>query len=339
MYTNIKTEPALKEISEYIKTEEGTTFRHYDANALTEALHIVFRNNLIKFGDTFWRQTSGTGMGISPAPPWATIFFALHERTILRQWKSNLLFYRRFIDDIFGIWILDDNPIYNEELWTSFKTHMQQWHGLSWEFSSLSRSCTFMDVTISINDNKLSTTIYEKPQNLYLYIPPSSAHPKGILRGLITGSILRYYRLCTHSADAIQQSQRLYHRLIKRGYTPEKLIPLFHLAHAHAQAYISRNHPNPNPIDQQQPTTPQQRVFLHLPYHPDNPPAHTIQSLWKTHVAEPPTQPKLSEMENNHQAPIPIRQLTIAYHRPPNLRNLLSIRTIHGRGRDVSTFL
>ena len=198
MYTNIKTEPALKEIAEYIKTEEGTTFRHYDANALTEALHIVFRNNLIKFGDTFWRQTSGTGMGISPAPPWATIFFALHERTILRQWKSNLLFYRRFIDDIFGIWILDDNPIYNEELWTSFKTHMQQWHGLSWEFSSLSRSCTFMDVTISINDNKLSTTIYEKPQNLYLYIPPSSAHPKGILRGLITGSILRYYRLCTH---------------------------------------------------------------------------------------------------------------------------------------------
>ena len=68
---------------------------------------------------------------------------------------------------------------------------MQQWHGLQWEFTPLSTTCNFMDLTVTITPSgHLSTTLSEKPQNLYLYIPPSSAHPKG---GLITGSVLRYY--------------------------------------------------------------------------------------------------------------------------------------------------
>jgi len=278
-------------------------------------------------------------MGISPASPLATIFFALHERTILSQWKTNLLFYCRFIDDIFGIWLMDACPTRNDDLWTSFKAHMQQWHGLSWEFSPLSRSCTFMDLSISITADKISTTIHEKPQNLYLYIPPSSAHPKGILRGLITGSILRYYGLCTNPTDATKKTRQLYSRLIQRGYTPQQLLPLFHNAHTHAKNYISRSQTDSELIRQQTLLSSQRRVFLHLPYHPDDPPAHTIQSIWNTHVAEPINQPKLSAMTNNQQAPTPINQLTIAYHRPPNLRNLLSIRTIHGRGCNVSTFL
>jgi hypothetical protein len=201
---------------------------------------------------------------------------------------------------------MDGCTTHNDELWASFKTHMQQWHGLSWEFSPLSRSCTFMDLTISITTNKISTSIYEKPQNLYLYIPPSSAHPKGILRGLITGSILRFYRLCTNLTEATMKTQQLYSRLIRWGYTPEHLLPLFHNAHTHAKNYISRSWMDSELIHQQKLLSFQQRVFLHLPYHPDDPPAHTIQSLWNTHVAEPTNQPKLSAMTINQQAPMPI---------------------------------
>ena len=223
-------------------------------------------------------------MGVSPAPIWATIFFALHERSLLSQWNANLFFYRCFIDDIFSIWLLDESPSHNEELWTAFKSHMQQWHGLSWEFSTLSRSCTFMDLTITVESNKLTMTVYEKPQNLYLYIPPTSAHPKGILRGLVTGSILQYHRLCTNPSDTNQQTQRLYSRLIQRGYTPERLLPLFHHAHHHATDYISQTHSDSEQIRQRKFSSSQQRVFLHLLYHPDDPPAHTIQSLWKLHA-------------------------------------------------------
>ncbi|KAL7483961.1 hypothetical protein ACHAW6_009601 [Cyclotella cf. meneghiniana] len=81
MYTNIPAEPALTVISNYIHAADRTRLNHYNLPALIEALQIVFQNNVIQFGDTYWQQTSGTGMGTSPAPPWATIFYALHENT------------------------------------------------------------------------------------------------------------------------------------------------------------------------------------------------------------------------------------------------------------------
>ena len=49
---------------------------------------------------------------------------------------------------------------------------MQQWHGLSWEFSPLTNTCTFMDMTITIAWNKISTTIYKKHKT-----STSTSHP------------------------------------------------------------------------------------------------------------------------------------------------------------------
>ena len=78
MYTHIKTDAALTVISQYIKEEFRTHPSPSYTNALTTALHIIFNNSIVKFGDTYWRQISGTGMGIAPTPPWATLFYSLH---------------------------------------------------------------------------------------------------------------------------------------------------------------------------------------------------------------------------------------------------------------------
>jgi hypothetical protein len=73
--------------------------------ALTEALRLIMTNNVFRFGDTHWLKLSGTSMGTPPAPPYATLFFAIYEDTILKEFGNNLLLYCRFIDDVFGIWI------------------------------------------------------------------------------------------------------------------------------------------------------------------------------------------------------------------------------------------
>jgi hypothetical protein len=74
MYTNIPTEPAITQVSAYLQAIAGNLFHHYNPPTLIDAIKIVSHNNVIQFGDTYWRQISETGMGISPAPPWATIF-------------------------------------------------------------------------------------------------------------------------------------------------------------------------------------------------------------------------------------------------------------------------
>ena len=47
-------------------------------------------------------------------------------------------------------------------------------------------------MTISINNsNKIETTLFEKRLNLHLDILPHSAHPPGLLRGIVYGTLFR----------------------------------------------------------------------------------------------------------------------------------------------------
>jgi hypothetical protein len=339
MYTNIPTEIALTAISQYITKEDKKLFHHYDSQALTEALQIVFSNNVIQFGDTYWRQTSGTGMGISPAPPWATIFYALHENTFLPQYSQNLIFYKRFIDDVLGIWLPHPCQHQNQTLWHTFKQHMQEYHGLEWDFTPLSTSCNFMDLTISVTNNHLTTTLFEKQQNLYLYIPPHSSHPTGMIQGLIHGNILRIHRLCTYKHDIQHKTQTFFQRLIHRGYSPTHLYPIFKKAEYKAAAFISNLQIQKTSSQASTLTTHHPKIFLHLQYHPQDPTRQTIQQLWASTVAKPPGKTPLMEIKNINGHKTGLDRLTIAYSRPQNLRNKLSVRKIHGRGMNVSSYI
>jgi hypothetical protein len=198
-------------------------------DALFEAIHIVFENIGIAFGDTYWKQISGTGMGISPAPPWATIFFGLFEHGLLQQWAPNLGYYRHFIDDIIGIWIPDPCPNKNVQLWNDFKNEMQQWHGLHWTCESPSLSINFMDLTISVINGHLETTLYKKPQNLYLYRPPHSSHPSGIQRGLIFGQVLRICRLCSNTTDATTCIRNFFNDWLLMATHKQNFFQSFHI--------------------------------------------------------------------------------------------------------------
>eukprot|EP00804_Cyclotella_cryptica_P012609 CCRYP_014726-RA/>CCRYP_014726-RA protein AED:0.43 eAED:0.43 QI:0/-1/0/1/-1/0/1/0/174 len=152
---------------------------------------------------------SGAGMGIAPAPPWATISYAIHESRTLPQWDSNILFYHRFIDDIIGIWLCDHCPNQNHDLSTIFQCDMQQCYELEWEFSPLSYSCNYMDLTLTISSQKIQSTLFEKAQNLYLYLPPHSAHPRGPLNSLIFGNILHIHRLCSTPKEVYSRPPNL----------------------------------------------------------------------------------------------------------------------------------
>jgi hypothetical protein len=61
-------------------------------------------NYVFSFADTFWLQLAGTAMGTPVAYSYAMISFGHHVNTnILQEFRPNLLYYRRYIDDILGI--------------------------------------------------------------------------------------------------------------------------------------------------------------------------------------------------------------------------------------------
>ena len=108
MYTNIDTTHAIEVISQWLDSLHDKLPPNFPLNAIKEAMVLVMENNIFKWGDLYFLQLLGTAMGTTAASMWDTIYFAVHEcNTLIPGFEQNLILFKRFIDDMFGIWIDD----------------------------------------------------------------------------------------------------------------------------------------------------------------------------------------------------------------------------------------
>ena len=132
-----------------------------------------------------------------------SIYYAYHNiKTLLTKYNKNLLFCKRFIDDMFSIWTPSDNP----NAWKNFK-EKPVLGILEWEVEERTTSANFIDLSISINkDSKIETRLYQKEMNIYLYLPPTSAHPLSVIHGMICGMLRKYDEQNSHRKHNIKMS-------------------------------------------------------------------------------------------------------------------------------------
>ena len=150
---------------------------------------------------------------------------------------------------------------------------MNNYPGVTWEFNKPANKVNFMDLTISITNGNISTSLYKKPLNLHLYIPPHSAHPPGLLPGIVHSTLFRIFTLCSDPHDRILHTKVFFKRPQARGYKSDQIKPLFNKAIARAQRYSGPTN---------RATNDNNTVILHLPFHPNDPPSHRIQQAWRT---------------------------------------------------------
>ena len=181
MYTSINTNHAMRLISNHLRLCEATSKeKNIPAAALIEGLNILMRCNAFRFGDTYWRQLSGTAMGTPPAPSWATLFYSFHDEFLLLKYREHLWQFSRYIDDIATGWIPAKK--YDDDIFNEFTHDLSQFHDLKWVVSDRSKQINFLDLTITVTKDKtIQTTIFEKKMNLNLYIPPTRHTHLGFL--------------------------------------------------------------------------------------------------------------------------------------------------------------
>lgn len=193
---------------------------------------------------------------------------------------------------------------------------------------------------VEVVGDKLETSIYHKPQALHLYLPPNSCHAPGVVYGLISGMALRIHSLCSREQDIEKELVFFFRCLVYRGHQANVLVPLFSKAITNAKEYLSQDPAFRARKKQEKLEAGRRRVFLHVPYHPQNPSSRVIQDLWRRHVSAPALKTPLNRIENHSGHRIPIDQLVIAYSRPPNLSNMFSYRKICKlSGPKVSSYL
>jgi hypothetical protein len=299
MYSNINTDHGIKCIVEFLDLYKVLLPENFPKKMVVAALQEIMKNNIFQFGDTFWRQTSGTAMGTSTAVNYAVLYVALLEiKTLLTKYKNNLLFLKRFIDDTLGVWIPSD-----DNAWDDFRHDMNNYGTLKWTCDDgLVDTLIFLDITVTIDANrKLVFKTYQKPMNLYLYIPPTSAHSANLLKGLIFGR-LRAYRLHnTNSDDYIYFATMLAKRLIARGWLKKTVLALIDEANNSLQSDAKKN-------IQQHETTTTKPIIFHLPYHPRGIQRQTIREVFNSTIG--------THLQD--------RKLIVAVSRPRNLHERLS---------------
>ena len=94
-------------------------------------------------------------MGILPAPTIANLYVAIyklnHSIPLLEKY---LVFYKRFINNGFAIWLHNLHPTTNTNNWNDFKALLNTM-GLRWTFKSPRKKLIFMDMTFKSKERGL----------------------------------------------------------------------------------------------------------------------------------------------------------------------------------------
>ena len=319
MYTNIDTATALEAFTFLFDHYKKEIPENFPREFFLQALEIVMNRNLFQFDDTFWLQLDGTAMGTPTACLYATISYGVYERNkILPAYSTFLSFYKRFIDDVFGIWIPSTDGM-DDDHWEKFKLAMNGWGKLQWVISERSKKADFLDLTISLEKGKILTRTFQKSMNLYLYIPPISAHPTSCFKGLIVGNFLRFRKqnndhdFCTLLGNFIQH-------LLARGHSLKAIKSHFLQAAATAdksklqkiqRKQITSATAEASPINTD---IANRSLYLHWRYHPTGIQRDKLREIYDATL----------------KSCNPFQQgMTIAMSRPKNLRDLLTRTTLN----------
>ena len=314
MYTNINTDAGIASIKEFLEINRNKISQYFPHSLFLQVLELVMRNNIFAFADTYWHQLSGTAMGTPAACAYAMITFGHYENTtILHDFASNLLYYKRYIDDVVGIWI---PPAQNNMIiWNQFKEKLNNWGQLKWKIEDPSKHTAFLDLDLKISKNKITTKTFQKNMNLYLYIPPLSAHPPSCFKGLITGELRRYW--LQNSPENFQEILcKFIERLLQRGHNIHYISSLMEQAALSLDA--SSNQKNTDD------TNDDKILYIHRTYHPNGPQRNEIRNLYQK-ILEP------------H---LDFDKMIVAISRPLNLRDILTrAKLTPPTGTDVSTLI
>lgn len=210
--TSLYTKMSLTRLFSVIQQRTNNPF-------LVEILRFICENNFFQYGNDIFQQLDGIAMGTNCAVICANLYMEAFDH----EFAPRMIYYRRYIDDI--IFIADLN-------WLSLDFTISEMNnfipGIKLEFIDSTDSINFLDLTIFKNsDNFICFKTFQKPYNIYQYLPPFSNHTPSTIRGYIKGEIIRYIRTNTQLMDRRYQVLKFYNHLLDRGFPKNYLEKIF----------------------------------------------------------------------------------------------------------------
>ena len=326
MYNNIDIPHAQKIMAKWIDGYDGEE-KLARKDTILSALELVMRWNIMKFGDSYLLQLIGTAMGTSCAVQFANLYFGWHEKEIIlpefQDRLGRILFYRRFIDDVFLIWIgaLDGE-------WTRLFNTFNNYGILKWDPPVIGNSVDFLDLTLTIKGRRIVTKTFQKPNNPHLYLPPHSAHPSSTIHGTIYGLLRTYYRQNTYYSDFLKISRQLFIRHVHQGWDQAVLRKIFASALNKLKHQLENPPAPPNPDDVDTKKVSRKQLFFHMTFHPNDIPRRTIRQVYD------------EECKEVFEDTLEIEKFTVCYSKPATIGSVIAKSNLYEvPGKEVSKYI
>ena len=233
LYPNIPIDEGLIQLKKVLTVR--STYSPQLIEFIIQLSTVVLKNSYLKFEDTYYHQINGTAMGTAMAPTYANCYMHSLEDTLFNklefEQKPKPLLFRRYIDDILIIW--NHGPSSLQEFLNRYN-NMAPSIRVQWNQST--DQINFLDLELYKGHRFkekgiIDIRLYQKPMNLYLYIPFKSFHPIETQKGFITGELKRMIRNHSNIKEFQEARLKFYLRLRARGYPDQFLQPLFHSIH------------------------------------------------------------------------------------------------------------
>ena len=212
---SIPHEAGLKALKNALDNRE---YKSISTEDLIKMARFVLKNNYFEFNGIVKQQISGTAIGTKFAPTYACIFMDKLETDFLNTREYLSLVWYRYIDDIFFIWT------HGEEKLQFFLADLNKYYpNINFTHESNKECINFLDLKVSLLNNKLSTDLYIKPTDRHQYLHYSSSHPDHTKKSIVYSQTLRLNRVCSVEADFVRRQKEMKSWFLKRGY-PENII-------------------------------------------------------------------------------------------------------------------
>jgi hypothetical protein len=194
----------------------------YGKEEIHKMIDLVIDNALFMVGGKVIRQKIGIPMGIDPAPYIANLYLYYYEFTWLRnKMKSEFGMVRknyskinRFIDDLLAINNGNHLNSHWKEIYPNEMILKKENEG--------NKEATFLDLTLTIENKKIVTKMYDKRDNFSFDIVsfPDISGNISEKTGYATliGQLIRINRNCLKIEDMMEASSKLIHKLETKGY-------------------------------------------------------------------------------------------------------------------------
>ena len=191
-------------------------------------LETILKHNNLSFMDKHFLQLVGTAMGTKAVPPYANLFMNRHEETIREAFIWAIPFWKRFIDDIFLIFL---GTISQLQSLQDFINHLHP--TIKFTFQHSTQQISFLNMTVLIRaDRKLSTALYRKPTDCAALLHFHSNHSLNCKESIVFSQALRYNLLIADDNLLQEELDSLAISLLVRKY------PLDVIAHNISKALL-----------------------------------------------------------------------------------------------------